>query len=73
MMLLQVRNYIQREGRVSLQQLTREFRMDESALNPLLDIWLKKGVISAHQPAKGCRSACAKCPTSAVVFYQSQH
>lgn len=72
-MLLQVRDYIQREGSVSIQQLTREFQMDQSALSPMLDLWVKKGVIRAHHAFKACQSTCAKCPTTDVVFYQSQN
>ena len=69
-MLLQLRNYIHREGVVSVQQLTREFHVDEQALQPMLDLWVKKGAIRPHQDKKVCQSACSRCNTSAVVFYQ---
>ncbi len=72
-MLLQLRDYIQREGVVSIQQLTREFHMDESALKPMLELWVKKGVILPHQNRKTCLSACSKCNPLAVVFYVSQN
>lgn len=72
-MLLQLRDYIQRERVVSLQQLIREFRMDESALKPMLDLWVQKGAILPHQHQRACQSACLRCSTSGVVFYQSQN
>lgn len=72
-MLLQLREYIQREGVVSIQQLTREFHMAESALRPMLELWVRKGAISPHQHQKACQSTCSQCNVSAVVFYQSQN
>jgi hypothetical protein len=72
-MLLQLRDYIQREHVVSIQQLTREFHVDESALRPMLELWVQKGAILPHQHQKACQSACSRCSTSAVVFYQSQN
>ena len=71
-MLLQLRDYIQRERVVSVQQLTREFHVDESALQPMLDLWMRKGIILPHQDKKACQSPCSRCSTSAVVFYVSQ-
>ena len=44
-MLLQIRDFIQREQVASTQQLAREFHIDEKALQPMLDIWVNKGVI----------------------------
>lgn len=72
-MLLQLRDYIQRERVVSVQQLMREFHMDESALLPMLSLWVKKGVIEQHKDKEGCKSACSQCKSSTVVFYQFQN
>lgn len=69
-MLLQIRDYICREGVVSAQQLTREFRIDLSALQPMLDRWIDKGVISKCQEKANCKSACFKCRTQAPEYYQ---
>jgi hypothetical protein len=73
-MLLELRQFIRREGMVSIQQLTRAFRIEESALRPMLEFWVKKGDLLPYQKTQGCQSACgAKCMTSAVVFYVSQN
>jgi hypothetical protein len=69
-MLLHLRKFIQQEKVVSLQQLQREFKIDSSALLPMLDIWEKKGDIYAESAAT-CRSLCKGCHTSPVVFYIS--
>ena len=69
-MLLQLRNYIQRSQVVSTQQLSREFHVDEQALQPMLEIWVRKGVIRLCQEKVACKSSCSRCSTNAPVFYE---
>lgn len=70
-MLLQIRDYIRRENVVSTQQLIREFKIDEQALLPMLDCWIKKGVIYPYQEGRACQSQCFKgCQTSSRRYYQ---
>lgn len=70
-MLLQIRNYIRRAGIVSTQQLTREFRLDLHALQPMLDLWVAKGIIGKCQEKANCQSACFKCRIHSPVYYQT--
>lgn len=69
-MLLNIRDFIQREQVASTQQLSREFHIDEQALQPMLDIWVRKGVIKPCQEKAGCQSACSRCKINAPVFYE---
>lgn len=69
-MLLQIRDYIQREQVVSRQQLVREFHVDEQALQPMLDVWIRRGVIRQCQEKATCQSSCFRCSTKAPVYYQ---
>ena len=68
-MLLQIRDFIHREQTVSTQQLAREFHLDEQALQPMLDLWVKKDVIRAHQETKACQGGCFRCNTTAPMYY----
>ncbi len=70
-MLLQIRDYIHREGVVSTQQLSREFRVDLLALQPMLDLWIKKGAIGKCEEKANCQSTCFKCKTSPIEYYQA--
>ena len=70
-MLLQIRDYICRAGVVSTQQLTREFHLDLGALQPMLDLWVKKGAIAKIQEKANCQSTCFKCRTLPIEYYQS--
>lgn len=69
-MLLQIRDYILKEGVASTQQLTREFRLDIAALQPMLDLWVRKGVIEKCQEKASCQSTCFKCKTQSIEYYQ---
>ena len=69
-MLLQIRDYIQREQVVSTQQLAREFHLDEQALQPMLAIWIHRGVIQQCQEKSACQSSCFRCNSQSPQFYQ---
>lgn len=67
-MLLQIRDYIRHQQVVSNQQIAREFNLDLPALEPMLDLWLRKKVIArAQEPA--CKSPCFKCKTQQPLVY----
>jgi hypothetical protein len=69
-MLLQIRDYICHQGTVSVQQLAREFRLELQALQPMLDLWIHKGVIRKCQEQANCQSACFKCRVKSFDYYQ---
>ena len=45
-MLIALRDYIKHYKLVSSEQLTREFKIAMEALEPILDIWITKKIIS---------------------------
>ena len=73
-MLLQIREFLRREKIASNQQIARVFHVDLSALEPMLEIWLRKGVLAYTQDeAKvSCASGCASlsCRTQSIVYYR---
>lgn len=69
-MLLQIRDFIQKEQVVSTQLLAREFHIDEFALEPILACWVKRGVIRQCEEKAACKTRCFGCSTNAPVFYQ---
>nr|WP_284498387.1 FeoC-like transcriptional regulator [Legionella maioricensis] len=68
--MLQIRDYICREGVVSTQQLTREFHLELTALQPMLDLWVSKGTIRKCQEKANCQSTCFKCRIQPPEYYQ---
>lgn len=69
-MLLQIREYLRRVRVASNQQIAREFQLDLQALEPMLDFWLRKGVIENCQEKATCQSRCCKCKTQPPTYYQ---
>ena len=69
-MLLQLLDFIKREQVVSLKVLSREFCIDEEALQPMLSIWIKRGVIELCDEKMECNTKCFGCNSSSLVFYQ---
>ena len=70
-MLLQIRDYMREHKVASNQQLAREFRLDITALQPMLDIWLGKGVIVRCNKPASCKSPCSsKCRIQPPEYYQ---
>lgn len=68
-MLLQLRDYILHDKMVSTQQMSREFNLDHSALQPMLDLLVKKGSIKKYLDPLNCKKSCFKCRTQAIDYY----
>lgn len=69
-MLLQIRDFIQREKQTSLEQLARAFHIDEAALQPMLNFWLQRKIINVTEGLSGCRSVCGACSVKRPKIYQ---
>ena len=69
-MLLQILDYLKREKVASNQQIAREFAIDKMALEPMLELWLRKGKIAFCQEKSACQHSCFKCQTQPPVYYR---
>ncbi len=69
-MLLALLDYIKKGQCVSIEQLSREFHIEEQALLPMLEKWVAKGVLKSFQRALKCAQKCASCRTNHLIFYQ---
>lgn len=69
-MLLALLEYIKKGQCVSLEQLSREFRVAEDALQPMLELWIHKKMIQPYYQTLKCASKCTSCQVSKLVYYQ---
>ncbi len=69
-MLFALRDYVAKEKRVSLAQLARFFKVDVTALEPMLDVWIRKGVLKQDVQKMACKTACLGCSREAAIYYQ---
>ncbi len=53
-MLLKIRDYVQQNGRVSLSDLARHFRVDPTAMRAMAGHWVAKGVLRHELAGPAC-------------------
>ncbi|MFO1113777.1 MAG: FeoC-like transcriptional regulator [Rhodospirillales bacterium] len=62
MILAEVRDYIAQRGRAPLTDLCVRFGMDDEALRPMLEHWVRKGRAPHRTGGEGkCGSCCCSC------------
>lgn len=69
-MLLAIRDFIQLHRVASMEQLSREFRIAAEALGPILEVWVRKGLIRKTNPKENCGSSCRSCVTGRAQYYE---
>ncbi|WP_392566572.1 FeoC-like transcriptional regulator [Utexia brackfieldae] len=74
MLMTDIRDYLQLVGRANLQDLSRHFGIQESAMQHMLSFWVKKGQISFYYlDNQGCGSGkcsdCFECSESTKQIY----
>jgi DNA-binding IscR family transcriptional regulator len=60
-MLIKIRDYIKQEKLVSIKQLSRALGIGEEVLEPMLQLWEKKGLIIGYKGPISCKKSCGKC------------
>ncbi len=69
MLLIQIKQFIQAQHEVTLQQLSRQFDIPAEAMKEMVKKWIAKGLVrgesstddSACQTKSGCGSGCSGC------------
>ena len=71
MILSELRDYVQTQGRVSLKDLSVRFNVDPSALRGMLDKWISKGrVKKAMAGGSACGTGCCQCDPLITEVYE---
>lgn len=82
MLIMHLKNYVKARPKVSLSELSREFNLPESAIEAMMQLWIKKGVITKSVPhfmslESSCSSkSCSSCQLQEqhrnIVFFRYQ-
>lgn len=82
MLIMQLKNYVKTHQQVSLGELSREFNLPESAIEAMMQPWIKKGVITKSVPHfislkspcsnKNCSSCQLQEQHNNIVFFRYQ-
>ena len=69
--LSELRDFIQQQGRVSLKDLVVKFNVDPDALRGMLQKWVKKGRIKQEMAGgSACGTGCCQCDPLITEVYQ---
>ena len=69
MILAQVQAYINDNGPITMHQITKHFGMEAQALQGMLQILMRKGLIEQLQQAPTC-NGCTSCDGHLQISYQ---
>lgn len=70
MILSDLRNFMQENRRVTLNDLVLHFQVDANALRGMLNKWINKGKVK-HSPAgSNCGTSCCKCDPLLTEIYE---
>jgi hypothetical protein len=74
-MLTEILELIRRHGRLSLIELTGQFRTDASALEPMMDILIRKGKVRIFSGgcAGGSCTVCSCASRESILIYEAVH
>ena len=83
MLIMQLKNYVKTHRQASLGELSREFNLPESAIEAMMQPWIKKGIITKSVPhfisleSSSCSSkSCFSCQMQEqhnnIVFFRYQ-
>ena len=67
MILTHIKRFIKQEKIVSLQQISRHFDITPLAIEPMINFWIRKGLV--RQCQQGCKTTCFGC-SKQVKYYQ---
>ena len=67
---LQIKKYLANRKRAPLRDIAIHFRMDAGAIEPMLEIWLRKGKVKKISCEFACRCSCCDCDRTASEIYE---
>jgi len=68
--LADIRSYLARHGRVSLEDIANHFDMDAGALRGMLEHWIRKGKVRRYTVADACGVGCSRCASACSEIYE---
>jgi putative ferrous iron transport protein C len=70
MILSELRNYMQLQHRVVLNDLIIHFNVDANALRGMLGKWISKGKVRKTSAEQACGTSCCKCDPAMTEVYE---
>ncbi len=67
---IQLKKYLKKRKIVPLMDILNHFRVDKGFVEPMLDLWVRKGKVRRHTGTGNCQKGCCKCDPSMIEFYE---
>jgi hypothetical protein len=68
--LSEIRAYLEERGQATLTDMMAHFDSKPDALRPMLDLWVRKGVIERLTAPPDCGGNCNRCTAEAAEVYR---
>ena len=69
MILSEIKSYLQTRKQATLTDIANHFDADPSAIEGMLEQWIRKGKIKKVPLTDSCGSSCNKCDSGETAFY----
>ncbi|MBJ7220632.1 MULTISPECIES: FeoC-like transcriptional regulator [unclassified Brenneria] len=71
MTLIELRDYVRRQKRASLQEISSAFHTEPGVIEGMLEVWVQKGKIRLHRAEDGGKcGSCCSCDKSLSQYYE---
>jgi len=70
MILKDIRRYLQQRRQATLADIARRFDSEPSAVQGMLDQWVRKGKVRRSLATSSCGVSCGKCEPASTEIYQ---
>ncbi len=72
MTLTELKEFVQARRIVSLKEISMHFRTDESAVEAMMERWIRKGVVKKIEMTEGSCGGCIMCSDGVKCHYEWQ-
>lgn len=70
MILSEIREYLKLRQQATLEDMALHFDADPEAVRGMLDVWVRKGVVSRHLANAACGGSCTQCAPARTEIYR---
>ena len=70
MILKEISRYLQQQRAATLGEIARHVNSEPSAVQGMLDQWIRKGKVRRSLATSSCNSSCSRCDRTAIEVYE---
>lgn len=67
---ISLKKYLQSRRIAPLKDILNHFRVEREVVEPMIDLWIKKGKVVKRGGKTACKKGCCKCDPAIIEFYE---